>query len=642
MVGAVSQIPLLEGLDPDQRAAVTVDAAPLRILAGPGSGKTRVLTRRIAWRALQGDVDPRRVLALTFTRKAARELRDRVSRLGVRDVGAVGTFHGVAYAQLRRRALDRGRPAPVVADATRLLGQAAGEVQVAVLRGELQWMRRRGAHPAHYRAEAEASGRSPAGGRDAVGAALGRFALLKQRAGMLDLDDLLAECTRLLEEDATFAEVQHWLFRHVFVDEFQDLNAAQFRLLEAWLGGRDDLCVVGDSDQAVYGWNGADASYLTGFLTRWPTATTLHLGHNHRNPPVLAAAAAAALGRVVADAGALDGQRPTLTEFSGPAAEAEGAARWAEQARAPGEPWRHLAVLARTNDQLSVVAAAMAHHDLPHRIRSSSGALASPAARVVLDRLHTRSDLAEAVEEIEAEPGGPATGAEQRARAAVLAAARELLAEDGTASGRDLSSWLRTVRPGDLGPYEDAVELCTFHGAKGLEWPHVAVIGLEDGLVPISGDDAEERRLLYVAMTRALRTLDLSWCRRREVGGRLTIRRPSPYLGDVAAAATADTVAADPRLARSALARTRAELGSGSAAGLGASSATTLERLLDWRRRTARAAKVSDEAVLAMADLQRLAAHAPADMEALAQLTGWGAVRCQRLGPGLLEALAWH
>lgn len=636
---------LLDGLDPDQVRAVTVEAAPLRILAGPGSGKTRVLTRRIAWRVHQGEVDPRHVLALTFTRKAATELRQRLTGIEIRDLGPVGTFHGVAYAQLRQRALDRGHNPPVVGDAARLLADAAKRTHVdtRVLRRELGWLRRRGEAPTDYEALARSAGRRPAAGIDVVAEALRQFELAKRRAGLLDLDDLLTECTRLLRSEPGFAEIQRWRFRHVFVDEFQDVNAPQFALLRAWLGDRVDLCVVGDPDQAVYGWNGADSDYLEGFDRWWPLAATVTLGHNHRNPPSVAAAAGAALGRLSPPTGELAGAPATLAEFDDPGAEALGVARRLAELRDPGEPWSHLAVLARTNAQLDEIARALGRRRIPFRMRSRHALRASPAARMVLDRLTVKGiDLALAVEQLEQEleAGGDADPGCQ----AALAAARELLDDDPRAQGQHLASWFRTLGPGDLITAGDAVDLCTFHGAKGLEWPHVVIVGLEDGLVPIRADDPEERRLLYVAMTRSLRTLHLTWCRTRPTADAGTqplpvpeqapSRRPSPFLADVAAV-EATATASPPERARAALAGARATLGvDPDDRGNGA-----FDRLLTWRHAMARAAEVTDDAVASEADLQRVATHLPADLEALERLTGWGTIRCRRLGPGLLEAL---
>jgi len=633
---------LLDGLDPDQVRAVTAVGAPLRILAGPGSGKTRVLTRRIAWRVHHGEIDPRHVLALTFTRKAARELRDRLAAIEIRDLGPVGTFHAVAYAQLRQQALDRGHSPPVVGDASRLLADAARRTGTdpRVLRRELGWLRLRGEPVAAYRALARSAGRRTPDGIDAVGQALSRFEVAKRRAGLVDLDDLLTRCTHLLRSDAGFAEAQRWRFRHVFVDEFQDVNAPQFALLRAWLGDRDDLCVVGDPDQAVYGWNGADAAYLDDFHRWWPLATTVTLGRNHRNPPSIAVAARAALGRPEPPGEEVAGAPATLAPFDHPTAEAAGVAGLVAARRDAGQPWSHLAVLARTNAQLDEIALALDRHRIPYRLRSRSLLSASPTARSVLDRLTDRStDLATAVEALEQELAGT-DDTDPGVRAAVTAA-RELLDDDPGAQGAHLASWLRTLRPGDLTAAGDAVDLSTFHGAKGLEWPHVVIVGMEDGMVPIRADDPEERRLLYVAMTRALRTLDLTWCRTRPTAEGRAIRRLSPLLADVVAvSATAPAPASEPEHAHAALARARSTLGVVDEVGSGDGAGDALGRLLTWRHGVARAAEVTDEAVATEADLERVARHVPGDLAALERLTGWGSIRCEKLGPGLLRALA--
>src|SRR5438309_1664402 len=292
---------LLHGLNEAQRRAVTTDAAPLCILAGAGSGKTRVLTRRIAWRIANGTADPRHVLALTFTRKAAGELSGRLSALGVRDQVAAGTFHAIAYAQLRRRWADRGERPPTLVDrkvrllAPLLAGHRSAAVQPADLATEIEWAKARFVGPAHYEAEAGAAGRKPALPLGVMASLYERYEEEKRRRGVVDFDDLLLLCARALETDETFAASQRWRFRHLFVDEFQDVNPVQFRLLDGWRGDGHDLCVVGDPNQAIFGWNGADPRYLTGFANRYPGAEVVRLDDNYRSSPQILAVADAVL-----------------------------------------------------------------------------------------------------------------------------------------------------------------------------------------------------------------------------------------------------------------------------------------------------------------------------------------------------------
>src|SRR5438445_4235864 len=261
---------LFDGLNPSQREAGATDAEPLCILAGAGSGRTRVLTRRIAYRVAEGTADARHVVALTFTRKAAGELSGRLAALGVRDDVVAGTFHAIAYAQLRRRWADRGERPPALLDRKlRLLGpllprRRPAAVQAADLAAEIEWAQARLIGPRDYEPAAELAGRRPPIPGSAMADLYERYGAEKRRRGLVDFDDLLLRCADALATDAEFAAAQRWRFRHLFVDEFQDVNPAQHQLLAGWLGNRADLCVVGDPDQAIYAWNGADAGYLTG------------------------------------------------------------------------------------------------------------------------------------------------------------------------------------------------------------------------------------------------------------------------------------------------------------------------------------------------------------------------------------------
>src|SRR3954447_15335433 len=288
---------LLDGLDATQRDAVTSPAAPLAILAGAGAGKTRALTRRVAWQSREGAIDPAHVLAVTFTRKAAGELRTRLGRLGVRESVTAGTFHAIALAQLRRRADEQGRMMPELLDRKvrllmRILPQRGreGALAAAEIASEIEWAKARLVKPDGYEAAVTLAGRGTPRPPGEVAAIYLSYEREKRKRGLVDFDDLITGCADVLERDADFAAAQRWRFRHLFVDEFQDASAAQFRLLRAWLGDRNDLCVVGDPDQAIYGFAGADASYLGGFrrvfpTDRFPDVAVVQLGRNYRSTP---------------------------------------------------------------------------------------------------------------------------------------------------------------------------------------------------------------------------------------------------------------------------------------------------------------------------------------------------------------------
>src|SRR5436305_1090093 len=308
---------LLDGLNEAQREAVTSDASPLAIIAGAGSGKTRVLTRRIAYRCLNRSADPRHVLALTFTRKAAGELSARLRRLGLRDHIAAGTFHALAYAQLRGWWADRGTQPPGLLERKgrilgRLLGRSAPGLALDAA-GEIEWAKARMIAPDAYPAAAARAGRRPPLDPPKMADLYQRYEEEKRRQRQVDFDDLLSLCSRAIENDPAFASAQRWRYQHLFVDEFQDVNPLQFRLLGAWRGNRPDLCVVGDPHQATYSWKRADPQLLRDLGQLIPGTVTVALEQNYRSSPQIIATA----NRIL-DTGAVPGLRLRATRPDGP------------------------------------------------------------------------------------------------------------------------------------------------------------------------------------------------------------------------------------------------------------------------------------------------------------------------------------
>ncbi|MDP9388250.1 MAG: ATP-dependent helicase, partial [Actinomycetota bacterium] len=577
---------LLDGLDPAQREAVACDDHPLCILAPAGSGKTRVLTRRIAHRVLTDQADGARVLALTFTRKAAGELRARLAALGVRQPLAAGTFHAVAYAQLRRRWADRGEPPPVLLERkarllapllprARVAARAPATLQAADLAGEIEWAKARLVTPARYAEEVEAAGRTPPVAPADMAALYERYEHDKRRKGLVDFDDLLVACALALENDTEFAAAQRWRFRHLFVDEFQDVNPVQFRLLRGWLGDRSDLCVVGDPNQAIYSWNGADPTLVTAFTRHFPGAKFVRLDRNYRSTPQVVTLAAAVLppapsrhGDIVAVRA--EGPAPVVRQFDTDVAEAQGVARALRRAHRPGVPWSHLAVLARTNAQLVLFEEHLRAAGIPCRVSGGGALLRQPEVRAALDQLRAgpaATPFASRLADVEALAGDG--GAEER-RAnleALVRLGRDYAALDASPSVDGFLAWLAGGDRGDAAADvgTDAVELTTFHRAKGLEWPVVFVTGLEKGLVPIGhattpAAEAEERRLLHVALTRAVDEVHCTWAERRTFGSRSVARSPSPYLEHLRAVVAAMAAGGTPADWRDRLAKERANL----------------------------------------------------------------------------------
>jgi DNA helicase-2/ATP-dependent DNA helicase PcrA len=668
---------LLDGLTDAQAAAVTSDGAPLCILAGAGSGKTRVLTRRIAWRVATGSADSRHVLALTFTRKAAGELRTRLGHLGVREGVAAGTFHAVAYGQLRQRWADRGETPPTLLERkvgflARLLGPRGGRdaaVQPIDLATEIEWAKARMVGPAAYEAAALAAGRTPPLSVSAMATLYERYEQEKQRRGVVDFDDLLLRCVQALHDDTAFAAAQRWRLRHLFVDEYQDVNPAQAALLAGWRGESADLCVVGDPNQAIYSWNGADPGYLTEFTQREPGAIVVRLDDNFRSSPqVLAVASSVLAGGGIRSAlhpHRPDGPLPSVRAFASDRDEARGIARAVRGKHRPGTPWSRIAVLARTNAQTVMLEEALREAGIPFRVRGGGAFLQQPEVRTALDTLRRAGGpLAVRVTDLETElhlddataeaDDGPR--AERRAVLAELVRlAREHLAVDPHATVDGFLGWLTTAVGADAGDTRaDAVDLATFHAAKGLEWPVVFLVGLERGLVPIghaktdAGVD-EERRLLYVAVTRAEEELHCSWARVRTFGSRSVPRQPSPWLDDIQAARAAlaggatatdlrDRVLAERRKLRStdggrAARRSKVTVGADADPGV-------LTALKAWRSAAARAAGVPAYVIFHDTTLAAVAEAQPANRASLLALPGLGPVKAERYGDDLLRVVA--
>ena len=693
---------LVAGLNDRQREAVLSSAAPLRIIAGAGSGKTRVLTRRIARRAAEDEIDPRRVLTVTFTRKAAAELRSRLGQLGLRSGVTAGTFHSIAYAQLRQRWDERGVTPPTLLDrkvgfVARFVRSKSSTAALDVV-SEIEWAKARLVTPDRYAWEAQRANRRPPFDLDVVASLYDRYEQEKLKAMKVDFDDLLRLATRDIHADPAYGAARRHLFRHLFVDEFQDVNPLQFGLLQAWLGDSPDLCVVGDPNQAIYAWNGADSSYLTDFDDLFPTAETVTLDQNYRSSPQILGVANVVLAsgahtRLELRATRPDGPLPTVTAYPDEVAEARAIARRARDAHAPGDRWSDQAVLVRTNAQLASIAEAFAAAHLPFRTRGGAKLLDQPEVKDAIRSLRRALDLTTALTDLELTlrtpegtdgPTGNSTGtgtsgetdgADDREAAALtderaanlaelVRLGNEYLTLDPTGSPGTFEAWLiSALRDGDASD-SDAVDLTTFHAAKGLEWGIVHLAGIEEGFVPIryattAEAEAEELRLLYVAVTRAERALHLSRAQKRSFGTRQSNRRPSPYLTTVELALELMSDGAQPTDLRSAVASARATLadraasagtgrgatarsgrGAGAASELTADQQAVLDRLKRWRLDHARAANVPAYVIFNDATLIELAAAAPRSDRELLEVSGVGPVKAQRFGPELLELIS--
>ena len=652
---------LLSGLDAEQRHAVTTDSSLVAVIAGAGSGKTRVLTRRVAWRVHTGAADPRHVLVVTFTREAAGELRRRLPALGLRDRIEAGTFHSVMLGILRQHWTDRRRSVPtVVSDRRRLLAEVI-EAPSAQRRSsgaaprrypgdfddliaEVDWAASRGLDPARYVAEARAQSRRPPRGIEAVGQILSDYATAKARRGVIDLDDVLRLAIETIEGDDELAQVIAWRFRHLFVDEAQDLNPLQHRLVDLLRRDHDDLFLVGDPAQAIYGFTGADPSLLIDVSERFRGVEIIRLKTNHRCSPQVVEIGRHVIERASMVPTAIASSRPDGPAVSMRTApdehgEADLVATWLLGLDPELLRSTQVAVLARTHAQLQVLRDRLAARSVP--VRHAPGSVGSPYRPGIEAAARQRTptelriwahDLLEELEHRSTQPD-PTDPIRRRDNAsdavttesiAVAGAVLDYLREQPQGDGPGFRAWMTAMDP--LGVRADnGVELLTFHAAKGREWNTVVVAGVETGLVPhrsatTGAGRAEEARLLYVALTRAEARLLITHAQRR--GGYQ--RKPSPLLDGFIAEPLAAPLAPDAVLPE----RRRAQ------------SDPVIEALRAWRAGAARAANILPEQFCSDHVLREIAAARPGSAESLAQLNGIGIATAQRWYRAIAAALS--
>lgn len=630
---------LLAGLSSEQRDAVTTTAPQLCIIAGAGSGKTRVLTRRVAWQATAGNLDPRRVLVLTFTRRAASELRSRLRSLGMRDPVAAGTFHAAALALLRRYWDHCDRPhLELLANRFSLLTKTNPRLDVATiaaLNTEISWARARLITPERYAEAATDARRRPPRNAEFTASVYEAYQLAKNTRRLIDFDDVLALCHSVLSRQQAFADTQRWFYQHLFVDEFQDVNPLQFAVLRAWLGAESSLTLVGDPDQAVYGFNGADPDLIGHVGRHLPGIAVVHLRTNFRSTPEVVGAAARVLNSEPQPVVRPAGEAPTVTVAEA-AEEAPMLARAVRARRLDGASWRDQAVLARTNAQLPALQEALTEFGIPTRSRDTP-LLRHPEIVELLNRRHSATALSTVLrdEQMRLRNDHP-DAAPDAVVETFMSLASDHLTLEPTATLGEFAASLRT--DDRVAEAVDAVELCTFHAAKGLEWPIVHLVGLEDGLVPVAfarsrAALAEERRLLYVAATRARRELHVMWCSSRIIADKRVERSPSPWLEAFVSDPSAEQVPTGPPSEVVELLQRLQD--SRSTPGPARRQAEILRELQQWRGATARAARIKPSAVLNDRILSRIAEQEPSSISALSALIGNS--KAHRFGPRLLE-----
>ena len=558
---------LLAGLDDEQRLAAETLLGPVCILAGAGTGKTRTLTHRIAHGVATGAYDPARVMALTFTSRAAGELRSRLRALGAEGVAA-RTFHAAALSQLGYFWPDvvGGPPPRVLSAKGPLLGQAAESLRLGVdtaalrdVAAEIEWRKVSRLSIEEYARVAPVRSLPPGLGPDGVVALQERYEAIKDERRQIDFEDVLLVTAGMIETEPRVADQVRAQYRFFVVDEYQDVSPLQQALLELWLGNRSELCVVGDASQTIYSFTGASDEFLLGFPSRYPEATVVRLERNYRSTPrVLALANRLMRGRPgalelhaaePADASARKpGEEPEFAEHPSDLAEARAvAAEIAREIEAGTRPER-IAVLYRVNSQAAALEAALADLGIGARqlgatrffdleaVKKAILALrvaARDARQLALPLFQAVSDVARGLGWTLA---APEAGGAVRERWEALTAIVELA--DQAPAGTGLADFVAELEARQAAQHEppvSAVALSTIHAAKGLEWDSVHLVGLAEGLLPIAharGPAAieEERRLLYVGVTRARQRLALSWSREGIRGQR---REPSRFLAEL-------------------------------------------------------------------------------------------------------------
>jgi DNA helicase II / ATP-dependent DNA helicase PcrA len=650
---------VLAGLDPEQEEAARAIRGPVCILAGAGTGKTRTITHRIAYAIRTGAVPVGQLLAVTFTARAAGEMRTRLRALGVgRGAGGPGvqalTFHAAALRQLRYfgpRVL--GGPVPELVDnKIRLVATAAAQAGVretdrAALRdlaAEIEWAKVTLCPPSLYPARSAEAGREPPVPAGTVVAVMAAYEEAKARAGVLDFEDLLLVTAAAIEEHRDVAEELRSRYRHFVVDEYQDVSPLQQRLLDAWLGGRDDLCVVGDPNQTIYSFTGATPDHLLSFPRRFPGATVVRLVRDYRSTPQVVQLANRVLGR--RSALRLVGQRaagpePTFAEYDDEPAEAASVAAGCRAKLDAGTPASEIAVLFRVNAQSEVYERALADAGVPYVLRGGERFFDRTEIReaMLLLRGAVRSaesgeKLADLVRDVLSalswSAGSAPAGGSARERweslAALVGVAEELAAVQPDAGLGDFLAELEQRAAAQHAPTVQGVTLASLHAAKGLEWDAVFLVGLVEGTLPIQyavTDEqvAEERRLLYVGVTRARESVALSWALSRAPGGRRS-RRRTRFLHGIAPEAAAGRVTPARR-------RGAVELPDGADTEL-------FGRLRAWRSARAEAQKVPAYVVFTDATLAELAVRQPADVPDLVDVPGMGQSKLDRYGEDVL------
>lgn len=648
---------ILAGLDPEQSEAAQAVRGPVCILAGAGTGKTRAITHRIAYAVATGTVPSEAVLAVTFTARAAGELRTRLRALGAGGVQA-RTFHAAALRQLSYFAPQiLGGPMPQIASSPiRWVSQAANRLRLRTdktelrdLASEIDWAKSSLVSPAEYVNAAARANRGISLTPAKVAEVYAGYEDVKRRNDEIDFADLLLIMAGALEELPDVARAVRAQYRYFVIDEYQDVSPVQQRLLEAWVGDRRDLCVVGDANQTIYSFAGAKPSYLLEFADRYPDATVVRLERDYRSTPQIVELANRLMsgtrgtGHLQLIGQRPAGPKPTFAEHDDEVAEAAAVASTAKQLIGERTPAAEIAILFRINAQSEVYEQALTDAGIPYVLRGGERFFERAEVRqaIVLLRGAARADdgsvplpqsVSEVLSSVGWNPEHPPPGGAARERweslAALVNLAEQFATELPEARLDQFNGDLEQRAASQHAPTIQGVTLASLHSAKGLEWDAVFLVGVTDQTIPIQHATteeqlAEERRLFYVGITRARQRLMLSWALARNPG-QARRRKPSRFLDGLRPGGGGRQVGTPKR--------TKVVPQSEDAAAFG--------RLRTWRKKQAEAQGVPAYVVFSDATLVAIADRGPSDGVELAEVPGVGPTKLERYADPVLAVLA--
>ncbi|MFN6292144.1 MAG: ATP-dependent helicase [Candidatus Nanopelagicaceae bacterium] len=520
---------ILAALDTEQRAVATAVRGPVCVIAGAGTGKTRAITHRLAYAVDIGVIDPQRILALTFTARAAGEMRTRLRALGVPNVAA-RTFHAAALKQLMYfwPHVLGGRFPSLLTTKTGFLGEAINRANVSatksntVLRdvaGEIEWAKVIGLAPDEYIKAVDDYARPIRVSNNKVDATqiakvYEAYESLKKQERAIDFEDVILLTVGMLEEERDVRDRVRDQYRYFTVDEYQDVSPLQQRLLDLWLGKRDDICVVGDPAQTIYSFAGATPAFLLNFTNKYPGAEVIRLTSGYRSTPEIINTAntilrSASLGHEL-DAINEHGEKPEAQGFKTEKEEIDALVNLIQKDLTNGIHGYEIAILARTNSQLESFEAALNAAGIENQIRNAERFFNRTEVREILKAIRSASVLSEGDWLADLRDAMKPFGESEYVRA-FLQLARELETE-GLTSLRGFLRELEDRAEQNNPPTLPGVALATLHAAKGLEWKKVYLAGVSADILPWGAQPAEEeRRLFYVGVTRAQQSLVISY-----------------------------------------------------------------------------------------------------------------------------------